>query len=114
MFRRYASGLTTTTQLATLMNDQGFRTRNKHRNSSGNGDPRLFTNASVRVILHNPFYAGKIRHKDEILPGVHEPLFSEQLYEAVQAALKRNHGRSETLHPRPEREYLLKPESPRR
>ena len=114
MFRRYASGLTTTTQLATWMNDQGFRTRNKHRNSSGNGDPRLFTNASVRVILHNPFYAGKIRHKDEILPGVHEPLFSEQLYEAVQAALKRNHGRSETLHPRPEREYLLKPESPRR
>ena len=112
LFRRYASGLTTTTQLATWMNVQGFRTRNKHRSRGGDGnataEPRLFTNASVRVILHNAFYAGKVRHRDQVLPGCHKPLVTEGLYQAVQAALKRNSGRSETLHPRPEREYLLK------
>ena len=112
LFRRYQSGLTTTTQLATWMNVQGFRTRNKHRSPDGDGnshaEPRLFTNASVRVILHNVFYAGKLRHRDQVLPGCHKSLVSEDLYQAVQAALKQNSGRSETLHPRPEREYLLK------
>jgi len=68
----------------------------------------LFTNASVRVILHNAFYAGKVKHRDQVLPGSHQALVSEDLYQAVQEALKRNSGRSETLHPRPEREYLLK------
>ena len=33
---------------------------------------------------------------------------SQDVFDAVQAALRRNSGRSETLHPRPEREYLLK------
>ena len=110
LFRSYASRITSTTQLATWMNVQGFRTRNLHRSRDGNNpaEPRLFTNASVRVILHNAFYAGKVKHRDQVLPGSHVGLVSEDLYQAVQVALKRNSGRSETLHPRPEREYLLK------
>ena len=112
VFRRYAAGTTTLSQLAEWLNDQGFRTRNRHWVEDGFGnwsqEPRLFTTASVKGILHNPFYAGKIKHRDQILPGVHEPLVSEQLFDAVQVALKRNSGRSETLHPRPEREYLLR------
>ncbi len=71
-------------------------------------EPRLFTVASVRVILHNPFYMGKVKHHDQLLQGVHEPPISEGLFQSVQAALKRNSGRSRTLDPHPEREYLLK------
>ena len=112
LFRRYAAGTATLSQLAKWLNDQGFRTRNKHwvENGSGNWvqEPRHFTNASVRGILHNRFYTGKIRHGDQLLPGVHEPLVSEELFEVVQIAMRRNSGRSETLHPRPDREYLLK------
>ena len=33
---------------------------------------------------------------------------SEGVFQAVQVAMSRNSGRSETLHPRPQREYLLK------
>jgi len=62
----------------------------------------------VRGILHNPFYMGKVSYKGKLLPGTHEPLTSPELYEVVQATLKKNSGRSETLHPRPDREYLLK------
>ena len=62
----------------------------------------------LRGILHNHFYTGKVRHKEEVLPGAHEDLVSEDVFEAVQLALKRNSGRSETLHTRPAREYLLK------
>ncbi len=73
LYRRYQSGLTTTTQLATWVNHQGFRTRNKHRPRDGSenadAEPRMFTNASVRVILHNAFYAGKVKHKDTCCLG---------------------------------------------
>ena len=112
LFRRYYSGATTLSQLASWLNEHGFRTRNMHKLAGPDGTqedgPRLFTVASVRGILHNSFYAGKIKHKGQILPGVHESLVTEEIFDAVQVAMKRNSGRSETLLPRPEREYLLK------
>jgi hypothetical protein len=70
--------------------------------------PRLFTGDSVKVILHNPFYAGLARHKEELNPGPHEALVSQQTFDLVQANLRKNSGRSKTLAPHPEREYLLK------
>ena len=112
LFRRYASGLTTLSQLATCLNTQGFRTRNRHKLSAGEGnpvaEPRWFTTASIRGILHNPIYTGRVRHKDQILPRVHPALVSPSLFDSVQTTMKKNSGRSETLHTRPEREHLLK------
>jgi DNA invertase Pin-like site-specific DNA recombinase len=112
LFCSYYSGGTTLSQQAGSLNERGFRTRNMHKLAGPDGTqedgPRLFTVASVRGILHNSFYAEKIIHKDQILPGVHESLVTEEIFNAVQVAMKRNSGRSETLHPRPEREYLLK------
>src|ERR687891_468834 len=112
LFKRYAAGTTTLSQLANWLNDAGFRTRNTKKLPDAEGNltagPRLFTVASVRGILHNPFYTGKVKHHDQLLPGSHEPLFSDGLFQTVQVTLKKNSGRSETLHPRPEREYLLK------
>ena len=112
LFARYASSTVTLATLASRLNDRGFRTRNTKKLPDGNGGhtagPRLFTNASVRHILHNPFYTGQIRHRAELLPGVHEALVSDDVFQTVQDAMRRNSGRSRTLHPRPEREYLLK------
>ena len=112
LFRRYATGTTTLSQLATWLNDQGFRTRNIRKIADGSGilqgGPRLFTTASVRGILHNPFYYGKVKHLEQLLPGVHESVVSEEVFQTVQSAMKRNSGRSSTLNPHPEREYLLK------
>ncbi len=115
MFRRYASGSTTLSQLACWMNQEGFRTRNMHRrgrdDDGGAADSKMFTTASVRGILHNPFYAGKIKHGDQLLPGSHEALVPEDVFQAVQIAMKRNSGRSETLRSRPERElYAQRPD----
>ena len=114
LFRRYPSGTVTLSKLATWLNSppQNFRTRNKHKLPDADGnlaaEARLFTIASVRGILHNPFHMGKVRHREQLLPGAHEPIVSEELFNAVQSGVKGNSGRSETLHPRPEREYLLK------
>jgi len=112
LFKRYASGLTTLSQLALWMNEQGLRTRNMHKLPGPDGtlsaEPRLFTTASIRGILHNPFYTGKVKYNDELFPGTHEPLVSQEIFDTVQVTLKKNSGRSETLRLRPERQYLLK------
>ena len=110
LFQRYATGTVTLSQLAFRLNRQGYRTRNTHKflNGSHVGEPRLFTTASIRGILHNPFYMGKIRHRGELLPGAHEAIATKELYELVQFALKINSGRSMTLNSHPAREYLLK------
>ena len=44
----------------------------------------------------------------DTLPGAHEGLVSEDVYQTVQGAMRRNSGRSRTLQQRPQREYLLK------
>ena len=62
----------------------------------------------MRGILHNPFYVGKITHRGKVIAGAHEPIMSQELFDTVQIPMKKNSGRSETLQPRPEREYLLK------
>jgi site-specific DNA recombinase len=112
LFQRYASGITTLSQLAVMVNSLGFRTHNRHSLPDANGTisngPRLFTTASIRGILHNPFYAGKVMYRGKLLPGKHEALVSEEIFEIVQTTLKKNSGRSETLTIRPQRQYLLK------
>jgi site-specific DNA recombinase len=112
LFRRYASGTTTLSQLASWLNGEGFRTRNTKKLPDPDGHlmagPRLFTTASVRGILHNPFYTGKVSYKRKLMPGAHQALVGQEVFDLVQATLRKNSGRSETLHPKPEREYLLK------
>ena len=112
MFRRYFAGTTTLNELAVWLNEEDFRTRNTRKLANPDGTttqgPRLFTNASVRVILHNPFYGGLVKHRKELYPGAHEPLISREVFDVVQDKLRQNSGRSQTLTPRPERHYLLK------
>lgn len=43
--------------------------------------------SSVRSIVTNPFYAGYIRYKGELIEGAHEPLVSQELFDEVQASL---------------------------
>jgi site-specific DNA recombinase len=66
--------------------------------------PRLFTSDSVKVILHNAFYAGLSKHKGELFPGAHEPLVTQETFDLVQTNLRKNSGRSRTLQKSPERE----------
>jgi len=108
LFQKYARGTTTTVQLASWLNDQGFRTRNMHRFNGEDAKPRMFTSASVRGILYNPFFAGNIRHREKIMPGAHEGLISPELFDQAQAIMKRNSGRTRAFHIKPQREYLLK------
>ena len=94
LFQRYSAGTATLSQLAGWLNNQGFRTRNRHslQGRDDQASPRLFTTASVRGILHNSFFTGKVKHKKETYPGLHEPIVSEETFDEVQSAMKKNQG----------------------
>ncbi len=98
IFELYANEKLGTTIIANRLNDLGIKPRKAP----------YWTNASVRDILHNPVYIGKIRWnwrktikkyengdiiksrpKSEpdtwiLVDGKHEPIISEELFEAVQ------------------------------
>ena len=52
--------------------------------------------------------AGLIKDRGDVRPCIHEGLISKKLFDAIQAITNRNSGRSETLNPRPARQYVLK------
>jgi len=78
-FERYATGAFTLDSLAAQLGQDGLRTRD--------GNP-LTANALWKI-LHNPFYIGimRIEKRREHFIGVHEPLVTKQLFDAVQAVL---------------------------
>jgi site-specific DNA recombinase len=53
---------------------------------------RSFDKCSLYALLTNVLYAGKIRHKDKIYDGQHEPIIDPRVFDKVQAQLK-EHGR---------------------
>jgi hypothetical protein len=95
IFEYYASGSWSLSKLAVWLNEQGFRTHNK-RGGTGAIVPKLFTSYSVRWLLHNPFFTGKVRYKDTFHQGLHEPIIEPWLFEEVQKRLKvaKTSGRS--------------------
>ena len=69
MFEPYATGTESMSTLADWLNRQGCRTNGKRRaevlEELTEVDGRLLTHWSVRDILKNLFYTGKVKHKDE-------------------------------------------------
>ncbi len=111
LFQLYASGRWSLSRLADWMNQQGFKTRNKGQVRLPDGSiakgPRPFTLYSIRWLLHNPFFAGKIIYSGESYNGVHEPIVNEKLFSQVQEKLKKYRSRS-TIISTSFRLYLLK------
>ena len=112
LFQQYATGTTTLATLASWLNHEGFRTRNTKPLLGADGEmtagPRWFTTSSIRGLLNNAFFTGKVKHKGKLHPGLHDPLVSQSVFDQVQSAMKKNSGRSNTMRSHPEREYLLK------
>lgn len=61
---------------------------------------RPYSRGALYMILQNPIYIGKIRHKDKSYDGQHEAIISQDLWEAVQkklisqSATQRGHKKS--------------------
>ncbi len=51
---------------------------------------KAFDRGSLYALLSNPIYIGKVRHRDLAHPGEHEPIVADDVFQRVQAALRRN------------------------
>lgn len=111
LFELCATGSWSLRRLAGWLNDQGFRTRNNKRLVGSRGDvesgPRRFTGASVRWLLHNSFFTGRVKHNGHEYQGLHEAVVSDSLFQAVQQRMKHARSRSHTVG-RKYRFYTLK------
>ena len=69
---------------------------------------RRFTHWSIRDILKNQFYLGKVRHKDDIFDGRHQAIVSQELFEEVQGQMAKNRSRkSSTSNSKKPHPHLL-------
>lgn len=102
MFKRYAAGTWSLSDLARLANEQGMTTvpmrRQRTREEMLRDEPvelpkvgRPITENHVSRILGNPFYVGKVIGEDgrHIESTSHEPMVSPVIFSEVQRALKR-------------------------
>lgn len=89
IFDRYAQ-LKSVPKLVDDLAVRDFRTRRRVlSNGKMLGGEHIRTGA-VTLMLHNPIYIGKIRHKEKVYDGAHEPIIDNDLFENVQAIFARN------------------------
>ncbi|MFQ5510028.1 MAG: recombinase family protein, partial [Leptospirillia bacterium] len=77
VFRMYANGREGADTITRSLNDSG------HRRRSG----RKWDRRVILTILKNPVYMGKIRWKQKIHDGHHEPIISKEVYSQAQKIL---------------------------
>ncbi len=76
IFERYVE-LKSMAELARELNSQGYRTKSD-----------IFKKATVRRIVTNPIYMGKIRHYEKEYEGKHEAIIEEEKWQKAQELIK--------------------------
>ncbi|WP_264707855.1 recombinase family protein [Wolbachia endosymbiont (group B) of Agriphila straminella] len=76
IFERYLE-LRSMAELARELNNQGYRTKSD-----------IFKKATVRRIITNPIYMGKIRHYDKQYEGKHKAIIEEEKWQKAQELIK--------------------------
>lgn len=81
-FTLYATGDYSLMQLVHVLDARGLRT---HPTPKFPAKPVSLS--QLHTILRNPYYTGKIRYRDKIFPGRHQPLIDEDLFARVARVL---------------------------
>jgi site-specific DNA recombinase len=74
------------------LSKRGWRNKQWQTKSGAQRGGRPFDKPALHTLLTNPIYAGKIKHKDLMFDGEHEPIIEQKTFDSVQAMLKA-HGR---------------------
>src|SRR3989344_1227744 len=82
MFELYATGNYSLKAILIKMDREGLRKPN---------DTRL-VRSRIHELLSDPFYCGKMRWKGQVYKGNHDPLITNELFDAVQVKLARKTG----------------------
>jgi DNA invertase Pin-like site-specific DNA recombinase len=70
-FELYSTGEYRDREIAEFFNQEGFPTRRG----------RKWSKDTVRNFMVNEFYFGMVAHRDQIAPGIHDPIITRELYE---------------------------------
>ena len=89
MFERYA-GLRSVPQLVEEMAAKDIKTRMRVWKTGKVAGGIHFKTGTLTHLLQNPVYVGKVRHKDKIYDGAHQPIISQELFDLVQSTFKAN------------------------
>lgn len=84
---------------------RGMHTRIRHRKAGGTIGNVCFGKGPLGFLLKNPVFIGKIRHKDSVYDGEHDPIIDQDIFDRVQSILASNnrdklialHAKSPTL-----------------
>jgi len=95
-FEAYSTGGYSDQKIADLMNEQGLPTRTGRR----------WSKDSVRDFLQNAFYVGYVKYHGDLLPGLHEPIISQELFDKCQQVRRSRRGAPRSHSPRL-RTYML-------
>ncbi|HAM34587.1 MAG TPA: resolvase [Elusimicrobia bacterium] len=79
---------------AKILNEKGYCMKAwvTRKNQARGG--QKFNKASLWYLLQNPLYIGKITYRKEVMPGEHEAIIPEDLFQSVQKLLRGNgHGK---------------------
>ncbi len=89
MFRRYTI-LKSVPQLVEELAAGGYRTKPRLYKGERIVGDIPFRAGSLTKLLHNPIYTGKVRHKDAIYDGEHDPIIDQALFDEVQSIFATN------------------------
>ncbi|TNE87297.1 MAG: recombinase family protein [Deltaproteobacteria bacterium] len=88
-FDRYCE-LRSAPKLAKWLNGEGYRQKRYVSRRKGPTGGKKFSAASVRIMLRNQLYLGKITHKGDVFEGQHDPIVDTDVFDRVQAILDGN------------------------
>lgn len=77
LFRLYATGNYSLSQIVRIAHEEGLRSRRGYRISK----------SRIEGMLKNPIYYGSFKWNGRLYDGTHEPIISKELFEATQNAL---------------------------
>jgi len=87
IFQRYIE-LGCVRKLQMALERDGIRGKRRRDNA-----PAVLSRGALYLILRNPIYIGKIRYRQELHPGQHEPILEEALWQRAQTLLNAHMGR---------------------
>ena len=77
------------TETVRAINDVGYRTKSWISEKGRKYQGVAFSKKAIYHILQNPVYAGKIKHKDKVYQGKHDPILALDVWEKAQSIFTR-------------------------
>lgn len=89
MFKRYTE-MKSVPQMVEEMAAKDIRTRKRVWKTGKVVGGVTFKTGTVTHLLQNPVYVGKVKHKENIYDGAHQPIISQELFDLVQSTFRSN------------------------